>query len=96
MDAVYSARLEKELTDAISAGSFKKAILSKPKDKGVIKTVATAFLKNGETVLKLEVFKKDGKALQTVLPVSNAVTLICEKTGTEFMQAEKRSILTTT
>ena len=88
MDAVYSAKLEKELTNAISAGSFKKAILSKPKDKDIIKTVATAFLKNGETILKLETFKKDGKALQTVLPLRDAVTLICEKTGTEFMQAD--------
>ncbi len=88
-------RLQKELTDSVTAKTLTKAVLSKPRDKSVIKTVAVPFLKNGETMLKLETSKKDGKALQTTLPYDEAVTLICEKTGTDFMQidliAEKKS-----
>lgn len=88
MEETAFIRLKNELMGSINAGSFKKAILSKPTDKGLIKTVITAFLKNGEIFLKLEAFKKDGKAIQTVLPYEDGVTLICEKTGNEFMQAD--------
>ena len=88
MEETAIIRLKNELMGSINAGSFKKAILSKPTDKGLIKTVITAFLKNGEIFLKLEAFKKDGKAIQTVLSCEDGVTLICEKTGNEFMQAD--------
>ncbi len=88
MEASIASRLEKELTDSLISGALKKAVLSKPKDKSVIKTVATAFSKDGELFLKLETFKKDGKALQTVLPYKDAVAFICEKTGSDFMQTD--------
>lgn len=88
MEASDRERLKKELTDSIEAETLVKVVLSKPKDKSISKTVATAFSKNGETMLKLETFKKDGKAIQSVLPYEKAADLICERTGSDFLQAD--------
>ena len=61
------------LTELISLAAtkrfLKKAVLSKPADKDILRAVATLFEKSGEVFLQIETFKKDGKALhKNILP----------------------------
>lgn len=62
-----------KLTELISLAAtkrfLKKAVLSKPADKDILRAVATLFEKGGEVLLQIETFKKDGKALhKNILP----------------------------
>ncbi|MBO5273365.1 MAG: SAM-dependent methyltransferase [Clostridia bacterium] len=64
------------LTDTISAGSLKKLILSKPQDKSVLKTTGRLLTIGGETVLQLESFMRDGKALHRNIKAAEAAAEI--------------------
>ncbi len=66
MEAVKRS-VSAEIERAIDGDRLKRAVFSRPRDKGVIKTVAEPFYKNGERRIKLETFLKDGKAIQKIL-----------------------------
>ncbi|MBO5883580.1 MAG: SAM-dependent methyltransferase [Clostridia bacterium] len=58
---------------------LKKAVLSKPQDKSVIKTTVSPKLIKDEVNLQAESFMKDGKALHKNIPVKdNALSLLKE------------------
>ena len=67
------------LTELISLAAakrfLKKAVLSKPADKDILRAVATLFEKSGEVFLQIETFKKDGKALHKNILPSDTDTL---------------------
>ncbi len=56
-------RLLEVLTSAASCAALKKAIFSKPREDGTVKTVLTLRSLRGETVAQAETFQKDNKAI---------------------------------
>ncbi len=60
------------LTDIITAGSLKKLILSKPCDKSILKTTGRLLTIGGRTVLQLESFLQDGKAIHRNVDAADA------------------------
>ena len=78
--------LTEEITEAISSRALKKAVLSRPRDKSVIKKVLTVFEKGGELYFKSELFMRDGKNLQSVLDRSEALALVCQRAESEYKQ----------
>ncbi|MBO4265084.1 MAG: methyltransferase [Clostridia bacterium] len=62
----------------ISDGSFKKAVFSKSACDEVIKASAEAVKIKGETMIQLEIFRKDGKAHHKNIDVPSAAEQLCE------------------
>ena len=81
-----SKRLNTELSDALGNKALKKAVLSRPRNKAVVKNVLSAFEKNGELFFKSELFLKDGKNVQTILNNDQLIALICEQAVCEYKQ----------
>ncbi len=71
-------RLCSELENSISGGILKKAVLSKPRDKKILKTSAEPFLSGGELKIKLTEYLRDGKAIQKIIPFAGAPELISD------------------
>ena len=65
-----------ELEGGFKAKALKKAVLSRPADRAELKTVMTVFEKNGEMLVKRESFRQDGKAIQSILSVGEAIDAI--------------------
>jgi hypothetical protein len=68
------AAFEKGIGESV----LKKAVLSKPRDKKIIKSTVELFSKNGEKKVKLETFLKDGKAVQKILDGKDAPSALTE------------------
>ena len=75
-DVNAGERLKSEFLSALTAGTLKKAVLSRKRDKAELKTVLTVFERNGEATVKAERFMPDGKALQSILSISDAAALM--------------------
>ncbi len=63
---IFSSELSKicsKILDAAGAGALKKAVLSKPEDKEIKKTIVTLRLIGGRPMLQCEIFKTDNKAI---------------------------------
>lgn len=68
-------------------GCLKKAVLSKPSDKNIIRAVARTFAKkDGESFVQLETFTSDNKALHKNLSMSEAPGYLAELSLTQYMQ----------
>ncbi len=67
-----SEALRQILTDVIARRILKKLILSRPANAGVLRTEGRLFEKRGETLLQLETFTADGKALHRNLTPEEA------------------------
>ena len=75
--------LEKLLTSlntAITSGTLKKLVLSRPSDKSVIRAEGRLYNKEG-IILQLETFKTDGKALHKNIPASEATEYVASLLG---------------
>ena len=70
-----STPTQQKLLDLLISASkkrfLKKAVFSKCDDKEIIRATASLFEKNGEVVIQIETFKKDGKALHTNFSVED-------------------------
>ena len=80
------------INTALKDGTLKKAILSKPVDKTIVKRTVTVAKVGGTLKLKLETFTKDNKAFHEALPLDTGAAVIAESALTEFMQT---NIITT-
>ncbi len=69
-------KLTQILTTAVADRTLRKLILSRPDDKTAQKTVGALFEKNGDVMLQLETFMRDGKALHENLAADVAVERI--------------------
>lgn len=67
-------------------GVLKKAVLSKPLDKSILKTVLGVKIISGKPALQAETFHKDNKATHKNLPLSNLNGEELVKLCGEFMQ----------
>ncbi len=68
------------LDTAISGGTLKKLVLSRPSDKTVIRTEGRIYNKEG-IFLQLEIHKTDGKVLHTNVPASEAAERVFSMLG---------------
>ncbi len=68
-------KLVELLSSAAQRGFLKKAVFSKCTDKETVRAVASLFEKNGTTVLQIETFKKDGKALHQNITATDTASL---------------------
>ncbi len=68
-------RLSAEIRNALASGVLKKAVLSKPRDKKLLKASAEPF---GNGKVKLTEYLRDGKALQKVISADEAPDVITE------------------
>lgn len=71
-------RLCELMLEACSKGVLKKAVLSKPTDPNIVKAYATAKVIGGRTVLQLESFTKDNKALHENVSVADGAEQLYE------------------
>ena len=71
------ARMSELIARAAEMGVLKKAVLSKPSDKAVVRTVLTLRVLGGKTVIQAETFQTDNKAKHQNLDVSDVATLGC-------------------
>jgi len=69
-------RLAELLSQSAKKHFLKKAVFSKCTDKETLRAVATLFQKGNDTVLQIETFKKDGKALHKNLSPADLDTLL--------------------
>lgn len=76
------------IENAFNGDALKKAVFSRPKDGKVIKAVAAVFLKNGEKKVKLEVFMKDGKAIQKIFGIKEFITEFAAKAYGAYRQID--------
>lgn len=60
------------ITKCAADGTLKKAILSKPNDKTVIRTVLTGKMLSGKAVVQAETFKSDNKAIHKNLSLADS------------------------
>lgn len=65
-------KLRRMLLDAIENRTLRKLILSRPDDKTLLRTEGRLFEKKGQTLLQLESFTADGKALHRNLSLDEA------------------------
>ena len=79
-------RLKNEINNAIENKALKKAVLSRPRDKSVMKQVMTVIEKDGAVCFKLETFTRDGKSLQLILPLSDGVLHLTDVAVKDFKQ----------
>ena len=75
-----------EIENAVRSGALKKAVFSRPKDKGTVKAAAEPFLKNGEAFIKLTTFLKDGKAIQKILSTGEFLSGFAAEAEGSFRQ----------
>ena len=75
MPTILQEKLADMLYLAASKHFLKKAVLSKCEDKEVLKSVATLFEKSRETVVQIETFKKDGKAIHKNFAIGDSSIL---------------------
>ncbi len=75
-------RLRSELRTATENGLLKKAVLSKPRDKKILKAVAEPF--GAEARVKLTCYLRDGKALQNIYSAEEAVGVLADRAFEEF------------
>lgn len=80
------------LRDVILSSRLKKLILSKPCDKSILKTTGRLLTIGGETMVQLESFMRDGKALHRNFKVDEAPTQIAAMLPDHYRQL---NILTT-
>jgi len=71
-------RIQNIISDAVASRTLRKLVLSKPNDKGSVRTTGALFEKSGELMLQLETFRKDGKALHENLSPADAPVRVCE------------------
>ncbi len=71
-------RLVSELRGALSKNILKKAVLSKPRDKKILKASAEPFISSGEVRIKLTEYLRDGKAVQRIISAENAPETLCD------------------
>ena len=64
------------LTAAAKGATLKKAVLSKPNDPTVLRTVLTLRRVRGEVMLQAERFTSDNKALHENLPANDPSLLL--------------------
>ena len=79
-------RLKNEINNALENKALKKAVLSRPRDKSVMKQVMTVIEKDGAVCFKLETFTRDEKSLQLILPLSDGVLHLTNVAVTDFKQ----------
>lgn len=79
-------RLKNEINNALENKALKKAVLSRPRDKSVMKQVMTVIEKDGAVCFKLETFTRDGKSLQLILPLSDGVLHLTNVAVKDFKQ----------
>ena len=79
-------RLKNEINNALENKALKKAVLSRPRDKSVMKQVMTVIEKDGAVCFKLETFTRDGKSLQLILPLSDGVLHLTDVAVKDFKQ----------
>ena len=79
-------RLKNEINNALENKALKKAVLSRPRDKSVMKQVMTVIEKDGAVCFKLETFTRDGKSLQLILPLSDGVLHLTDVSVKDFKQ----------
>lgn len=67
----------------LDSGAFKRAVLSRPKDKETVRGDARLMMLKGGQMLQLATYKADGKALHKNVPQSDApkalIALLCEQ-----------------
>lgn len=69
------------LKQVLEGNTLKKAILSRPADKSILRAEARLFEKKGHTLLQIETFLADGKALHRNLAVSEAPEALIAELG---------------
>lgn len=75
-------KLRQLLSRALDERSLKKIILSRPRNPAVLRTEGRLIVLKGQTVLQLESFMADGKALHRNLPLSEAVDALTDALST--------------
>lgn len=85
MDAVKKS-VSSEIKRALLCGALKKAVFSRPRDKSILKATAEPFSKNGEALLKLTTFLKDGKAIQKIFTVDEFTQGPCAEAESSYRQ----------
>ena len=80
------------INTAVTDGTLKKIVLSKPVDKSIVKRAVIIAKVGGELKFKLETFTKDNKAFHQSLPLDSGAAVIAESALSEFMQT---NIITT-
>lgn len=84
-------KLSAALQTALDGRTLKKLVLSKPSDRDSIRTAGVLLKIGGETVLQLETFRRDGKALHENVPLGRACARV-----TELLEAHGQLDLVTT
>ena len=73
------------INTAVTDGTLKKIVLSKPVDKSIVKRAVIIAKVGGELKFKLETFTKDNKAFHQSLPLDSGAAVIAESALSEFM-----------
>ena len=71
-------RLKSILDTVLTERTLKKAILSRPNDKAIVRAEARLFEKKEQLLLQIETFTADGKALHRNLPLSEAADALTD------------------
>lgn len=72
LDIEAKKRLENEINTALRDKILRKAVLSRCRDKTVLRTTAVPFEKAGELFVRCETLKRDGKAFHNILNANDA------------------------
>ena len=80
--------MQTALSAALQRGILRRAVLSKPLDRSILKTAATPFEKNGVLMVQLETFHTDGKAFHENLPAAEATDILTGRFLTDFLQLD--------
>lgn len=75
MPSAIQQKVAEMLFAAAKKRFLKKAVFSKCTDKETLRTTATLFEKNGETVIQFEYLRKDGKALHKNVTVGDTAVV---------------------
>ncbi len=71
-------RLQGELQNALDSGVLKKAVMSKPRDRKILRALAEPFLSGGECKIKITEYLRDGKAIQKIILSKDAPKTLCD------------------
>ena len=74
-------KLLSQLRRTLEEGTFKKAILSRPTDKAVLRAEARLFVKKDGVFLQIETFFADGKARHRNVPLCDAAEALAAELG---------------
>lgn len=69
------------LNEVITGTTLKKAVLSRPTDKSILRAEARLFEKKGSTLVQIETFLADGKALHRNLSLTDAAEALVSELG---------------